>query len=101
MPKVGVRELKARLSHYLRAVKRGEVVVVTERNQVIAELKAPPAHDTVPVEAREALATLVASGEVTRAVAEKRRWRWSVAGLGLSPEVVTRLLDELRADTSL
>jgi antitoxin (DNA-binding transcriptional repressor) of toxin-antitoxin stability system len=100
MPKVGVKELKARLSHYLRAVKRGEVVIVTERDRVIAELKAPPTHEAAPAEAREALATLVASGEVTRATSEKRRWRWSVAGLGLSPETVTRLLDELRADTS-
>ncbi len=42
MRAVGVRELKARLSHYLRRIKAGERVLVTERGQVIAEL-APPA----------------------------------------------------------
>jgi antitoxin (DNA-binding transcriptional repressor) of toxin-antitoxin stability system len=37
---LGVKRLKARLSEYLRAVKRGEVVVVTDRDQVVAELRA-------------------------------------------------------------
>jgi len=100
MPKVGVKELKARLSHYLRAVKRGAIVIVTERDRVIAELKPPPAHDTVPEAAREAVAALVAAGEITRAATEKGRWRWSAAGLGLSPGDVARLLDELRADAA-
>jgi antitoxin (DNA-binding transcriptional repressor) of toxin-antitoxin stability system len=41
---VGVRELKNRLSEYLRAVKRGERVLVTDRGQVIAELREPAAY---------------------------------------------------------
>jgi len=35
---VGVAELKARLSEYLRAVKRGEGVAITDRNEPIARL---------------------------------------------------------------
>jgi antitoxin (DNA-binding transcriptional repressor) of toxin-antitoxin stability system len=42
MKAVGVRELKARLSHYLRDVQAGEVVLVTDRGRVIAELRAAP-----------------------------------------------------------
>lgn len=38
---VGVRELKARLSRYLRDVEGGEVVLVTDRGRVIAELRTP------------------------------------------------------------
>jgi antitoxin (DNA-binding transcriptional repressor) of toxin-antitoxin stability system len=37
---VGTKELKNRLSHYLKQVRQGEVVHVTDRNVVIAELRA-------------------------------------------------------------
>lgn len=43
MKTVGVRELKNRLSEYLRRAKSGEGVLVTDRGQVVAEL-APPGH---------------------------------------------------------
>ncbi|MEK6606826.1 MAG: type II toxin-antitoxin system prevent-host-death family antitoxin [Myxococcota bacterium] len=38
---VNVREFKARLSRYLREVKAGEVVLVTDRGKVVAELRRP------------------------------------------------------------
>lgn len=41
MKAVGVRELKNRLSEYLRAVKQGEQILITDRGQVIAELRQP------------------------------------------------------------
>lgn len=41
MKAVGVRELKAHLSRYLREVETGEVVLVTDRGRVVAELRAP------------------------------------------------------------
>jgi antitoxin (DNA-binding transcriptional repressor) of toxin-antitoxin stability system len=41
MKTVGVRELKNRLSEYLRQARAGEKVLVTDRGQVIAELSAP------------------------------------------------------------
>ena len=37
---VGTKDLKNRLSHYLRQVKTGEVVRVTDRGQVVAEIRA-------------------------------------------------------------
>ncbi|MBI1959804.1 MAG: type II toxin-antitoxin system prevent-host-death family antitoxin, partial [Candidatus Rokubacteria bacterium] len=40
MSSVGVRELKNRLTEYLRRTKRGEVVIVTERGLPIALLQA-------------------------------------------------------------
>ena len=43
MKTVGVRELKNRLSEYLRRVRAGEGVLVTDRGQIIAEL-GPPGH---------------------------------------------------------
>jgi antitoxin (DNA-binding transcriptional repressor) of toxin-antitoxin stability system len=67
MRAVGIRELKDRLSHYVRLVEAGESVLVTDRGSVVAELRPPgsgaaPAAD--PLEAR--LADLVRRG---RAVA--------------------------------
>lgn len=41
MKAVGVRELKAQLSRYLRDVVAGEVVLVTDRGRVVAELRTP------------------------------------------------------------
>lgn len=57
MARVGVRELRNRLSQYLKRVKAGEQVVVTERNKVIAFLIPPES-----VEVREDLNTLLKRG---------------------------------------
>ncbi|MGH6958852.1 MAG: type II toxin-antitoxin system Phd/YefM family antitoxin, partial [Dongiaceae bacterium] len=43
MQAVNIRELKARLSHYLREVRGGDVVLVTDRGKVVAELRPPSA----------------------------------------------------------
>jgi prevent-host-death family protein len=40
---VGIRELKNRLSAYIRKVESGDVVLVTDRGVVVAEL-VPPGH---------------------------------------------------------
>ncbi len=49
MKAVGIRELKARLSQYLRDVQGGEVVLVTDRGRVVAEMRRPGG-DTPSVE---------------------------------------------------
>jgi len=36
--RVGTRELKSKLSEYLRRVKKGQTIIVTERGNVIAQL---------------------------------------------------------------
>lgn len=51
MKTVGVRELKNRLSEYIRQVRSGEGVLVTDRGQVVAELTQPghgPIDTSVP-----------------------------------------------------
>jgi antitoxin (DNA-binding transcriptional repressor) of toxin-antitoxin stability system len=60
---VGTKELKNRLSHYLRRVGDGEIVRVTDRGKVIAELRAV----AVPaVDDERLLADLENDGVVTR-----------------------------------
>jgi prevent-host-death family protein len=63
MSSVGVRELKSRLTHYLRRTKHGEELVVTERGRPIALLQ--PIQSAGPVKSLEArLAQMAAQGRV-------------------------------------
>ena len=63
MKAVAVRELKNRLSSYLREVAAGEVVLVTDRGRVVAELRRPSAElERSPVE--RALAALEGEGSL-------------------------------------
>ncbi len=51
----GVRDLKNRLSHYLRLVEKGEVVLVTDRGTVIARLGPPDDRETRGATGEEAV----------------------------------------------
>ena len=64
MKTVAVRELKSRLSEYLREVRRGESVLVTDRGQVVAELS-PPRHGANDPDVPAALLALAKRGLVT------------------------------------
>jgi len=61
---VGARELKARLGTYLRRVRQGRTLVVTDRGQPVAELR--PIATGSGIEA--ILTKLTATGVVTRTV---------------------------------
>jgi hypothetical protein len=41
MKSVGIRELKNHLSEYIRLVRQGEEIYVTDRGEVVAELRQP------------------------------------------------------------
>lgn len=62
---VGARELKTRLGAYLRKVRRGATLVVTDRGEPVAELR-PLAASGSPEET--GLVALLALGVVTRTV---------------------------------
>ncbi len=64
MATVGVKELKNRLTQYLRRTKQGEEVVVTERGKPIALLR-PVLSEEKPVSLEARLAKLAARGLVT------------------------------------
>jgi antitoxin (DNA-binding transcriptional repressor) of toxin-antitoxin stability system len=100
MKVVGIKQLKARLSEYVRLAKAGETVLVTERDEVVAELR--PARRQAPIGDRldELLDALAASGEITRAAQPTADWTWRSRGLGLPSGGAQALLDELREDRS-
>jgi prevent-host-death family protein len=58
---VGARELKTRLGTYLRRVREGRTLVVTDRGEPVAELRPLPADDSLP----PALLKLSTKGTVT------------------------------------
>ncbi len=62
--KVGSRELKTRLGTYLRRVRNGETILVTDRGEPVAELRpvGAPAADAV----EEAFRKMAAEGLLTR-----------------------------------
>ena len=61
MKAVGLRELKNRLSEYVRDVRSGESILVTDRGQVVAELN-PPGHGASAQGVAPGLAALVRKG---------------------------------------
>jgi prevent-host-death family protein len=70
---VGIREAKARFSHYLEVARHTGDVVITDRGRPVARL--------VAIEGRartgeEALEELVASGVIERGVDRRRRTRF-------------------------
>lgn len=73
---VGIREMKNRLSHYVRLVEAGESVLITDRGTVVAELRPPGARTA------EAAADPLASR-----VAELVRRGRAVAGATHDPEL--------------
>lgn len=97
MKTVGVKQLKAHLSEYLRAVRAGETVLVTHHDEVIAEI-CPPREPAAPEETETRLRALAEAGEVTRARLPKQGWTWKVEGLGLPAGTAETLLDELRGE---
>jgi antitoxin (DNA-binding transcriptional repressor) of toxin-antitoxin stability system len=92
---VGIRELKNSLSEYIRRIRTGETVLVTDRGEIVAELSAPGTNKSDPAVppglaalARRGLATVGAGQNpaLYRPLPRKRRGRFSSA----------RLLDEDR-----
>ena len=87
--RVGVRELRQNLSVYLRRVKGGEALEVTEHGRTVARLVPAQEHESI-------LDRLIAEGKVTPATGKPE-------DLPLPPGPITdaasRALQELREDT--
>ena len=98
MKAVGVKQLKARLSEYIRLVKSGETILVTDRDEVVAELRPAHRERRSADDLEEILETLAEGGEITRPSVPKLDWTWRVKGLGVPTRTAKQLLEEVRAD---
>lgn len=95
MVAVGLRELKAKLGEYVRKASGGEIVLVTERGRVVAELRAPLTTRELPPELA-GLATLAERGLLTLGLPGKGRYPKSP--LRSRRGRAARLLDAERED---
>ena len=91
----GVREVKNRLSAYLRMVEQGERVAITHHGRVVAEL-GPPAHATEE-EANAGLRRRALAGSVRLGAANRPDVYPRPTGR-LPSRVVQDLLDETRGE---
>lgn len=94
MPKVGLRQLKNRLSHYVRQVRAGREIQVTDRGEVVAML-VPPRRAAAT--GREGLADLARRGLVTLGLPNDPKVYRRMPKL-LKPGELQRLIDEERGE---
>ena len=95
MKAVGIRELKNKLSEYVRLVREGEAVLVTDRGAVVAELRPPG--DT-PIESADPIIEFLARrGNVTIGAPNKPDLYPTLPSL-VPVGTAQRLLDEERGE---
>ena len=99
MLSAGIRELKNNLSRYIRRLRPGETIAVTDRGRVVAELRFP--ENTVPERSParvDRYARLVAAGVIRPAVEHDDPLAdWPAArDVSLPPGTVAALIDEDR-----
>lgn len=107
MKTAGIRELKAKLSEYLRQVQKGETVLVTDRGGVVAELRPPGAEAEALTPAAIRFRQAVESGLVLpSSLSEEERqealarFQRSASRTVLPKGSAARILDGLREDRS-
>lgn len=96
MRAVGIRELKNRLSEYLRMVRGGEGILITDRGEVIAELRQPV--QEVLTETPYSRLVQYARGGKARLGLKNRPDLYSPVTKVLSKRAITKLLNDERGE---
>jgi antitoxin (DNA-binding transcriptional repressor) of toxin-antitoxin stability system len=98
MLSAGIRELKNNLSRYIRRLRPGDVIAVTDHGRVVAELRSPGESPTSAAPRMERYARLVAEGVIRPAMEQGdplADWP-SVHEVALPRGTVASLIDEDR-----
>lgn len=96
MREIGIRDLKAHLSRYLRDVQAGDVIRVTDRGRVVAELRQPDTAATRDDSLEAKLDQLAKEGLLRRATGP--RLPYTPAPVQLEDGTTLQWLDEMRGD---
>lgn len=99
MKAVGVKVLKAKLSEYLRLVKAGEIILVTERDEVVAELHPAHRQNTAPATLDEGLRLLAEKGQATLRSEDIQGWSGPKTKVKVKKLSTQALLDTIREDS--
>lgn len=94
---VGIKELKNNLSAYLRDVRRGTRILVSDRNTIVAELREPLGETTLRESINIVLSDWVQAGLVTLPSAE--RTNITKSPLRLKSGISVELLNQERGET--
>jgi len=94
---VNIRALKDKLSAYLRDVQRGDVVLVTDRGRVVAEIREPSFHDAALDAAQQKLQRLADRGAL-RVGLPNAPDAYKPGDVHLAPDEVDRALAWTRGD---
>ena len=93
MKSVGIRELKNKLSDYVRQVRSGETILVTDRGEVVAEMN-PPGQRQTDNSFPPGLVDLARRGLATLGKNDASKYH-RPRGV-MTMEEITELLDEVR-----
>ncbi len=94
MQSVGIRDLKGRLTHYLRLIKGGEKLVVTERGKPIALIR-PLDGNEGQATVEERLAVLAKQGKI-RLPLKKGRFNLKTPPIKVKGTPLSRIIIEDR-----
>ncbi len=98
MKEIGIRELKDKLSEYIRLVREeGEVVMVTDRGKVVAELR-PPGRETELAKKYPKLVEMAQKGLIRLARHGNHPGLYPRFPSMTPPGTAQRLLDEERGE---
>lgn len=100
MKAVGIKVLKAKLSEYIRLAKAGETILVTERDEVVAEIRPAHRQPTGTLTLEEALEAMAERGEATLASNSFKGWKGFHSVPALTGLTSGKILDALRRDRS-
>lgn len=96
MATVGIRELKNHLSKYVRQVEGGDVVVVTDRGRIVAELR-PPAERRTDI--HPGLLEMERRGQIRLATKQNDPSLYRrMPHIDLGGKTIQDLIDEIRGD---
>jgi prevent-host-death family protein len=97
MKTVGLRELKNSLSKYVRHVRKGETIAITDRGEVVAELT-PPGYSTTDSAIPPGMLELARKGLLTLPKRKNHPSVYKTHPRALPPGRALQLLDEERGD---
>lgn len=96
MATVGIRELKNHLSKYVRQAEGGDVVVVTDRGRIVAELR-PPAERRTDI--HPGLLEMERKGQIRLATKQNDPSLYRrMPHIDLGGKTIQDLIDEIRGD---
>ena len=96
---MGIKILKAKLSEYIRMAKAGETILVTERDEVVAEIRPARRQPIGSLTVEQKLEEMAERGEVTLASEEVGTWKGFGTKVDLKGWSSKKVLDELREDS--